>query len=230
MLPASFSVMASMSVTTSIFLFLAETSAFVPHRAFSPLPLYPTHPSACRSTTVADASDTSQATEVAPKEYTKLFGRLAEKYIMLDASAGLCCYSACSDCEFREPGGGYRMSEMSAARPKWIPCYEKREQPANNKEHTTKWSADIFGEGPAVTEEEFVEKVSAMAFAPPLGGSFCSAKDGKEIEPEIIRCFFRLLVREGSEKLTRHRMSTRMKELAGDEEGLNWKNFEGALQ
>uniref|UniRef100_A0A7S1BTJ5 Uncharacterized protein n=1 Tax=Corethron hystrix TaxID=216773 RepID=A0A7S1BTJ5_9STRA len=82
----------------------------------------------------------------------------------------------------------------------------------------------------AVTEEEFVEKVSAMAFAPPLGGSFCSAKDGKEIEPEIIRCFFRLLVREGSEKLTRHRMSTRMKELAGDEEGLNWKNFEGALQ
>mmetsp|Transcript_39410 Transcript_39410/g.92048 ORF Transcript_39410/g.92048 Transcript_39410/m.92048 type:complete len:215 (+) Transcript_39410:77-721(+) len=172
MLPASFSVMASMSVTTSIFLFLAETSAFVPHRAFSPLPLYPTHPSACRSTTVADASDTSQATEVAPKEYTKLFGRLAEKYIMLDASAGLCCYSACSDCEFREPGGGYRMSEMSAARPKWIPCYEKREQPANNKEHTTKWSADIFGEGPGESSAWYfvravrdTEKLTCALFA-----------------------------------------------------------------
>jgi hypothetical protein len=31
-----------------------------------------------------------------PKEAVKLFGRLAEKYIMLDASAGMCCYSGCT--------------------------------------------------------------------------------------------------------------------------------------
>ena len=30
------------------------------------------------------------------KEAVKLFGRLAEKYIMLDASGGMCCYSGCS--------------------------------------------------------------------------------------------------------------------------------------
>ena len=37
-------------------------------------------------------------TEVAvePKELVKIFGRLAEKYIMLDDSGGMCCYSACS--------------------------------------------------------------------------------------------------------------------------------------
>ena len=62
----------------------------------------------------------AEATEtlVEPKEAVKIFGRLAEKYIMLDASGGLCCYSACSDCEYRLPGGGYRMADQSAARPK----------------------------------------------------------------------------------------------------------------
>jgi len=36
------------------------------------------------------------ATSHEPKEIVKLFGRLAEKYIMLDDSGGMCCYSACS--------------------------------------------------------------------------------------------------------------------------------------
>ncbi len=31
-----------------------------------------------------------------PKEAVKLFGRLAEKYIMLDATGGMCCYSGCT--------------------------------------------------------------------------------------------------------------------------------------
>jgi hypothetical protein len=42
---------------------------------------------------------------IEPKEAVKLFGRLAEKFIMLDSSGGMCCYSACSDCEYRLPGG-----------------------------------------------------------------------------------------------------------------------------
>ena len=43
----------------------------------------------------ADAT-TSEEVTVDPKEAVKLFGRLAEKYIMLDSSGGMCCYSACS--------------------------------------------------------------------------------------------------------------------------------------
>ena len=31
-----------------------------------------------------------------PKEIVKLFGRLAEKYILLDSSGGNCCYSGCT--------------------------------------------------------------------------------------------------------------------------------------
>jgi hypothetical protein len=113
---------------------------------------------------------------IEPKEAVKLFGRLAEKYIMLDSSGGMCCYSACAgkfllssnslflfciilkpdafflvsivDCEFREPGGGYRMADQSASRPKWIPVYEVRKFESQGKEHTSKWSTEIFKNGP----------------------------------------------------------------------------------
>ena len=42
----------------------------------------------------ADVASNEVATD--PKEAVKVFGRLAEKYIMLDSSGGMCCYSACS--------------------------------------------------------------------------------------------------------------------------------------
>lgn len=41
-------------------------------------------------------ADETAAIQTDPKEAVKLFGRLAEKYIMLDASAGMCCYSGCT--------------------------------------------------------------------------------------------------------------------------------------
>ena len=69
-----------------------------------------------------------------------------------------------SDCEFREPGGGYRMADQSSARPKWIPCYERREFKSHGKEHTTKWSSVIFDGVLFVTKDEFVEKIKQMEF------------------------------------------------------------------
>ena len=43
-----------------------------------------------------NAETTEDAVTVDPKEAVKIFGRLAEKYIMLDSSGGMCCYSACT--------------------------------------------------------------------------------------------------------------------------------------
>jgi hypothetical protein len=79
---------------------------------------------------------------ISPKDMVRLFGRLAEKYLALDASAGKCCYSGCTGCEFRLPGGGYRMAEQTAARPKWIPTYDTRA--TADTVHCTKWSTGLF--------------------------------------------------------------------------------------
>jgi hypothetical protein len=165
---------------------------------------------------------------VDPKEAVKLFGRLAEKYIMLDSSGGLCCYSGCSDCEFRLPGGGYIMADQSAARPKWIPVYEERIFENQNKEHIAKWKTGIFTDGPSVTREEFVNAMVEMSYATPLGGPYVSASAGKLEGTTAAESLFDLLS-DGKEKLARHKMSVRLKEISGGEQGLTWPAFSAAL-
>jgi hypothetical protein len=163
---------------------------------------------------------------IEPKEAVKLFGRLAEKFIMLDSSGGMCCYSACSDCEYRLPGGGYIMADQTAARPKWIPAYETRT--ANNKDHTTKWSHEIFENGPAVTKDEFVAIMTGLTYVPPLGGPYVGASAATLEDMTATEQLFEVLA-DGKKKLTRHRMGMRLKQLANGEEGLMWDGFQSAL-
>lgn len=174
-------------------------------------------------------STSSVLSMMEPKEAVKLFGRLAEKYIMLDATGGMCCYSACSDCEFREPGGGYRMADQSSSRPKWIPVYESREFETLGKQHTSKWSSEIFTDGPAVAREEFVAAlVERLNYVPPLGGPYLSASAATLEDESTAGALFDLLAGD-KEKLTKHRMSLRLRELSDGEEGLTWAAFERAM-
>lgn len=206
--------MRTSSVCTVVFVGMAQ--AFAPptvgHRASSSSPLF---------STVSDVS-------LEPKEAVKLFGRLAEKYIMLDESGGLCCYSACSDCEFRLPDGGYKMADQTASRPKWIPIYEQRSFVALDKSHKSKWSTEIFTNGPAVTKEEFVVALVKMTYAPPLGGPFVGATAAHIEDTTAAEALFDLLA-GGNDKLVRYKMGVRLKELSGGDQGLTWPNFSAAL-
>lgn len=205
----------------------AGADAFAPAKSAFAKHAPATSTGSSRRTTSLASTEVS----VDPKEAVKLFGRLAEKYIMLDDSGGMCCYSACSDCEFRLPDGGYRMADQSAARPKWIPVYEHRAFESQGKEHTSKWSTEIFSEGPAVSKEEFVAKVTnELAYAPSLGGPYLSASGAAIDDDTLVGKLFDLLAGD-KEKLTKHRMSTRMKEIAGiEEEALTWPTFLSALE
>eukprot|EP00537_Pseudo-nitzschia_pungens_P002367 CAMPEP_0172371840 /NCGR_PEP_ID=MMETSP1060-20121228/45089_1 /TAXON_ID=37318 /ORGANISM="Pseudo-nitzschia pungens, Strain cf. cingulata" /LENGTH=225 /DNA_ID=CAMNT_0013097597 /DNA_START=73 /DNA_END=750 /DNA_ORIENTATION=+ len=184
--------------------------------------------------TAAEEETTSVAvpSDLDPKEVVKIFGRLAEKYIMLDESGGMCCYSACKDCEFRLPGGGYRMADQSASRPKWIPIYEERVFEGQGKEHTSKWRTGIFEESGStvVTKDEFIAAVLGLEFATPLGGPFVSKSAGKlkETETTVAGCLFDVLA-NGKDKLTRHRMSLSLKDLSGGEAGVTWAMFSAAM-
>ncbi len=167
--------------------------------------------------------------ELEPKEVVKVFGRLAEKYIMLDESGGMCCYSACKDCEFRLPDGGYKMADQSAARPKWIPVYEERVFSGQGKEHVAKWKSEIFPEGTTVvTKEEFATAVSNLEFLTPLGGPFVAKSAGAIEDTTVAECLFDVLA-GGKDKLTRHRMGLGLKELSEGESGLTWPKFSAAL-
>ena len=209
-------------------------------------------------------TDVEPTVALDPKEVVKLFGRLAEKYIMLDSSGGMCCYSGCAgktsfskdssfyffiltqiqavilpalslsvvaakDCEYRLPDGGYRMADQSSSRPKWIPVYEKRNFESSGKNHTTKWSSQIFKDGPAVTKDVFVKLLSDLEYTPPLGGPYLAASSAGIENDAVAKHLFDVLVLDGKEKLTKHQMSLKLKELAKGEEGLIFPTFLAAF-
>jgi len=173
-------------------------------------------------------SQSSVSVDFDPKEIVKVFGRIADKYILLDSSGGMCCYSACTDCEFRLPDGGYRMADQTSSRPKWVCGYDERKFESSGKEHASKWGTDIFTSGPAVTKDEFVCRLIDSKYNPTLGGPFVSASSAKIDDAIVAETLFDLLAGD-KEKLTKHRMGTRIKELAGGEEGMTWKHFSAAL-
>jgi hypothetical protein len=204
-------------------LIISSLFALVSTFTFSPACYFFRTNSQLRMSSEAAAAETSVSFD--PKEAVKLFGRLAEKYILLDESGGMCCYSACKDCEFRLPDGGYRMADQSASRPKWIPAYDDRNFEASGKQHTSKWSTDIFKDGAlAVTKEVFVQALVNMAYAPPLGGPYVGASAAAVEDTTPAEYLFDLLAGE-KEKLTKHRMQTRIKELASGAEGMTWATF-----
>ena len=79
----------------------------------------------------------------------KIFGRISSPYILLDSTGGSCCYSGCTDCAYRDPEGGYKMSEMTAARPKWVVCYSSRVVGTVQglKTHNSIFNDSVWGEG-----------------------------------------------------------------------------------
>jgi hypothetical protein len=117
------------------------------------------------------------------------------------------------------------MADQSASRPKWIPVYETRAFQSSGKSHSTKWSSEIFKDGPSVTKDTFVKLLCELEYSPPLGGPYLPASSATIEDQSTAERLFDVLVSNGKEKLTKHRMSLRMKELAQGEEGLTWPNF-----
>lgn len=118
------------------------------------------------------------------------------------------------------------MADQSASRPKWIPVYDERTFEAMGKEHVSKWSTEIFTDGPAVTKEQFVEAlVEKLEYVPPLGGPYVS-KSAAGLQDSVAASVMFDLLAGDREKLTKHRMSTRLRELSGGEEGITWALFQ----
>ncbi len=79
---------------------------------------------------------------------------------------------------------------------------------------------------PAVTKEEFVDALTTkLEYSPPLGGPYVSKSAAKLENSEGASLVFDLLAGD-KEKLTKHRMSTRLRELSDGEEGITWASFQ----
>ena len=160
------------------------------------------------------------------KEKAKLFGRLSDKYILLDSSGGSCCYSGCTDCEFRDDSGGYKMSEMSAARPKWIVPYSRRTFGSTEgiKDHAASWSR-IFGDDGRgkVTVDDFAESLRSLEYKQPLGGPYLSVPDGSDISDGALEALWNEV--SGGKKKVGVKDMERVVETWAGGEGVMWNKF-----
>ena len=175
--------------------------------------------------------DTAVDIAIDPKEAVLVFGRLAEKYIALDSSGGNCCYSGCTGCEFRLPGGGYKMADQTAARPKWIPHYVSRT--SASREHVTQWSTALFPDDEEtpkrIDRATFGDRIQALAYAPPLGGPYVAASAAKEADTQTVTDRLFEVIADGKEALSKQTISRRIKVLSEGEEGMTWAAFQRAL-
>lgn len=100
----------------------------------------------------------------------KFFGRFAEQTLYLDGAVGACCHSACSDCEWRLPDGGYRFDLMKASVAKWVPCYLARDFGDERGCHTPVWASTLFPDGAAsISRADFDARVNAMEYVGAMG-------------------------------------------------------------
>lgn len=177
-------------------------------------------------------------------EAAKLFGRFAERVLFLDAAIGACCHSACDDCEWRDPGGGYRFDLLRANNPKWLPCYFLRDFKDERGSHAPRWAATLFpgGADSTVGRADFDARIAALEYG--VDGAAPMGPKGKPDEsppaPETLDALWAYLTEAvGAESLAAADARRRLQDMSPDEdragaigEGpdfVDWKGFARAL-
>jgi len=120
----------------------------------------------------------TSASALSTRDACLLFGALAEPLVHLDPEVGACCHSACSDCEWRLPDGGYRFDVLKATKPKWVPCYLRRDFGDERGCHEPRWASALFPGGGEVTRAQFGEALAGLGFEMPMGPRGSVGADG----------------------------------------------------
>lgn len=214
-------------MATAWLLHVALVSALQPHAARTPART--NAPRACAAT----------ATAVTAKEAAKLFGRLAEKQLFLDERIGACCHSACDDCEWRDPEGGYRFDLLKAAVPKWLPCYLDRDFKDERGRHMPVWASALFQSraDASIERADFDQALTSLEYTAPMGPKGAIKEDHAPSEATLAA--FWAFLAEGEPSLTAAVALNRMQSMNTDEdregaigEGpdfVDWKSFARAL-
>ena len=144
---------------------------------------------------LALATPFASSMAVATPDAARLYGRFAEKTLYLDKQVGACCHSACSDCEWRDPEGGYRFDLLKANFPKWLPCYLERDFCDERGCHVPTWSQQLFPDGPesSVSRDDFAARLIGLDFEMPMGPKGTIKPDAAEPSPEAVEAFWAYL-------------------------------------
>mmetsp|Transcript_16561 Transcript_16561/g.38218 ORF Transcript_16561/g.38218 Transcript_16561/m.38218 type:complete len:231 (+) Transcript_16561:48-740(+) len=176
--------------------------------------------------TTGGAPEVAQATDkvvLSNADLCKLFGRIADKVVLMDESAGACCHSGCDGCPYR-----YSFDVLEAVAPKWVVTYTHKT--IGEREHTPLWLTTAFPDKKKVTRAEFAERVAAAPFVSPIGPALPAAerialKNDPELNVEVAAAFFTALAGPGVEGLSPVGAAKRLREMSAGKDGLMFDPF-----
>jgi len=193
-----------------------------------------------RSHTRAHISASETTAALSTRDAAILFGKMAEQNLFLDAAVGACCHSACSDCEWRLPDGGYRWDVLRATKPKWLPLYFKRDFNDERGCGIPRWAAALFpacvddiADKTPVTRAQFSEALTSLEFQMPMGprGNIAAGAELSDAAVDALWAY----VADGADALAPAAMCARLQAMAEDPNGdgaigegpdsLVWKEF-----
>jgi len=187
------------------------------------------------------ASAAATTTALPSAEAARLFGRFTDPILYLDAAVGACCHSACSDCEWRDPEGGYRFDLMKSVQPKWLCCYLHRDFADERGSHTPKWVLALFPEGEAsaaLSRAEFETRLQDAPFETSMGPKGAVKAGDTALAEETIEVMWSWLA-DGSETLEPMQAVRRLQDMSLDAnregaigegpDSIDWKTFAKAL-
>lgn len=165
-------------------------------------------------------------------ELTRLFGRLAEKRLLLDvpmagtAELRNCCHGGCDNCDFSRV-----FDEMSAGKPKWIPLYVKREF-EDGRSAVSTWSTMFEGDE-LVNAAAFVDRFKKLPFTPPMGAKKAlGAADDIPSDEAVLLLWTKMAGAAGVDptaELCASDMAAAMAEITKKEHGAMFSEFELAM-
>merc|ERR1712087_104008 len=180
----------------------------------------------------------SDGVAISAADATCLFGRMAEAKVYLDSEVGVCCHSACSDCEWRLPDGGYRFDILKSMKSKWVPCYVERDFADERGMHTASWATALFPRGEPIDRAEFDTAFSAIAFEMPMGPRGSLKSEQAKPSAEALDVLWKFLAADAT-SLSVETIRARLQDMSTDAERdgaigegpdfVVWKDFAKAL-
>ncbi|GAB5359505.1 hypothetical protein AAMO2058_000549700 [Amorphochlora amoebiformis] len=166
---------------------------------------------ACQRARVCASVDTN--------ELIKVFGRLGDKeYVLQDIE--------------KTSASGYGFASYTSARPKWILCYDQRNirsEECPDRLQKAKW-VSLFDENGQVEKKEFINKLTGLRFAFPLGPGFVDIRPNDLPSTEVSETAWRAFAGPDASVLTKDRFLDTLKTWSEDGgETVLWEQFQQAM-
>ncbi|KAG8465066.1 hypothetical protein KFE25_012429 [Diacronema lutheri] len=183
------------------------------------------------ATAVGSAPDVACAAppELSNADLCKLFGRLADKVVLMDESSGACCHSGCDGCPYR-----YSFDVLEAVAPKWLCTYVTKT--IAGREHTPRLISTAFGDAKQVSRADFAQRVARAAYELPIGPALPAAerialKNAPELSEDVASTLFTALAGDAAKStLSTVAVAKRLREWSQGKDGLMYDDFCAAFR